>query len=81
MLVAVKINITLKTDSDLRREVQILAAEERMSVSTLLARRLSELVQERKAYDRARRKAQARLRAGFNLSWIPPRSRDELHER
>ena len=76
-----KTNITLKIDSDLLREVRILAAEERTSVSALLARRLSELVRERKAYNRARRRALARLAAGFTLGWTPPSSRDELHER
>ena len=29
----------------------------------------------------ARRRALARLRAGLDLGWTPPRSRDELHER
>jgi len=39
------------------------------------------LVRERKAFDRARRRALARLRTGIDLQWTPPRSRDELHER
>lgn len=30
-------------------------------------------------YDRAQRRALARLETGFDLSWAPPASRDELH--
>ena len=76
-----KTNVTLKLDSDLLREARIMAAEEGNSISSLLAARLEELVRERKGYERARRRALARLRKGFDLGWTPPRSRDELHER
>ena len=38
-------------------------------------------VRERKTYERARKRALARLREGLDLRWTPPRSRDELHER
>jgi hypothetical protein len=77
----VKTNITLKIDAELLREARILAAIEGSSVSALLAARLEEMVRERKAYDKARRSAIARLRTGFDLAWSRPRSRDELHER
>jgi hypothetical protein len=76
-----KTNITLKIESDLLREARILAAEDGTSISALLAGQLQQVVQERKRYDQARRRALARLRKGFNLRWTPPRSRDELHER
>jgi hypothetical protein len=76
-----KTNITLKLDSDLLREARVLAAEEGRSISALLAERLESMVRERKAFDKARRRALARLRDGFDLRWTPPRSRDELHER
>jgi hypothetical protein len=76
-----KTNITLKVDSDLLREARVLAAEEGRSVSALLTDRLEGLVRDRKAFERARRRALARLRAGLDLGWTPPRSRDELHER
>lgn len=76
-----KANITLKLDADLIREVRIMAAEEGTSISALLAARLNTLVSERRAFDRARRRALARLREGFDLRWTPPRSREELHER
>ena len=76
-----KSNITLKLDTELLRQVRILAAEEGKSISGLLAAKLEEIVLQRKKYDHARRRAMARLGQGFNLGWIPPRSRDELHER
>jgi len=76
-----KANITLKIDADLLREARVLAAEEGRSVSALLADRLEALVRERKAFERARRRALARLRQGLDLRWTPPKSRDELHER
>jgi hypothetical protein len=76
-----KTNVTLKLDADLLREARVLAAEEGRSVSALLTVRLEELIRERKSFDKARRRALARLRQGLNLQWTPPRSRDELHER
>jgi len=75
-----KANITLKLDSRLLREARILAAAEGTSVSALLAARLEEVVRHRKTYERARKRALARLRRGLDLQWTPSRSRDELHE-
>ncbi|HWH56267.1 MAG TPA: hypothetical protein VN682_01485 [Terriglobales bacterium] len=76
-----KTNITLKLDAELLREARVLAAQEGISISAMLAARLEAIVRERKAYNRARRRALARLREGLDLHWTPPRSRDELHER
>jgi hypothetical protein len=76
-----KTNITLKLDSSVLREARILAAEEGSSISALLAAKLEEIIRERKGYDRARKRALARLREGFDLHWIPAGSRTELHER
>lgn len=76
-----KTNVTLKLDANLLREARILAAEEGSSISALLSDRLEALVRQRKAFDRARRRALARLRKGIDLQWTPPQSRDELHER
>jgi hypothetical protein len=76
-----KANITLKLDSELLREARVLAAEEGCSVSALLTGRLEAMIRDRKAFEKARRSALARLRQGLDLRWTPPRSRDELHER
>ncbi len=74
-------NVTLTIDADLLQEARVLAAKEGTSVSALIRERLEELVRRNKAYESARRRAMARLKAGFDLHWTPPRSRDELHER
>jgi hypothetical protein len=76
-----KTNITLKLDSEILREVRIIAAQEGSSISGLLAAKLEEIIQERKGYARAQRRALARLRKGAHLGWERPSSRDELHER
>jgi len=76
-----KTNITLKLDADLLAEARVLAAEQGRSVSAFLTERLEALVRERKAFDKARRRALTRLRKGLDLRWTPPASRDELHER
>lgn len=76
-----KSNVTLKLDADLLREARVLAAEAGRSLSALLTERLEAMIRERKAFEKARRRALARLREGLELQWTPPRSRDELHER
>ena len=77
-----KTNITLKLDANLLREARILlAAEEDASISGLLAAHLEQIVRERKAYHRSRKRAFARLQEGFDLQWQRPQSRAELHER
>lgn len=76
-----KSNITLKIEAGLLREARVLAAEQDTSISALLAAQLERVVQERRGYQQARRRALARLQKGFDLHWTPPRSRDELHER
>ncbi|MGH9512070.1 MAG: DUF6364 family protein [Terriglobales bacterium] len=76
-----KTNITLKMDASLLREARILAAEEGTSLSALLAARLEKIVNERKTYERARKRALERLQTGLNIRWTRPKSRDELHER
>jgi hypothetical protein len=76
-----KTNITLKIDSEILREVRIIAAEEGSSISGLLASKLQELVRQRKSYARSKKRALARLRNCSDHGWVRPASRDELHER
>jgi hypothetical protein len=68
-------------DTSLLREIRVLAAEEGTSISALLSGKLEQIIRERKAYDRSKKRALARLREGFDLQWSRPSSRDELHER
>ena len=76
-----KTNVTLKIDADLLREARILAAEQDTSISAIVASKLEEALRERKGYEEAKKSALEMLRAGWDLKWTPPRSRDELYER
>jgi hypothetical protein len=76
-----KTNVTLKLDADLLREARIMAAEQGSSISALLAAQLEKVVRERKDYEKAKQRALALMRKGFDLRYKPPASRDELHER
>ena len=76
-----KTNFTLKIDSEILREVRIMAAEEGSCISGLLASKLQELVRQRKSYARSKKRAFARLRNCSFHGWVRPACRDELHER
>lgn len=77
-----KTNVTLRVDAVVLRDAKVLAARRGTSVSRLIADQLEELVRRDREYERARRRAVARLdEGGFDLGWTPPASRDELHER
>jgi hypothetical protein len=76
-------NITLSLPEEDLREARILAARRGTSVSQLLARMLSDLVEQETGYVRARERSLGRLREGADLGtgghigW----SRDSVHER
>lgn len=76
-----KSNVTLRLESDLLREAKVLAARKGTSVSRLMAEHLEGLIRGEREYERARRRALARLSEGFDLQWTPAGARDELHER
>ena len=76
-------NITLSLPEEDLREARVLAARRGTSLSQLLARMLSELVEQETGYADARERSLARLRDGMDLGtnghidW----SRDSLHDR
>jgi len=76
-----KINITLKLDSEILREARRIAADERISISEFIAVELQKIVRQHSGYPKARRHALARLRKGFALNWERPAAREEIHER
>jgi hypothetical protein len=76
-----KANLTLKLDRTLLKEIRVLAAEQDTSISALLTVHLEQIVKHRSGYERAKHRAIARMRKGWNLGWQKPASRDELHER
>lgn len=76
-----KATVTLQLDYELFLKARLVAAEEGTSVNAFLAALLSQLVEERKTYNRARKRALKRLRMGMVLRWKHPPARDELYER
>lgn len=75
-------NITLSLPEEDLREARVLAARRGTSVSQLLARMLSDLVEQESGYARARERSLERLRGmdlgtGGHIGW----SRDSVHER
>ncbi len=76
-----KTNVTLRIDAELAREAKVLAARLGTSLSRLMADQLVELTRRDREYEVAKRRALARLEAGFDLGWTPPASRGELYER
>jgi hypothetical protein len=74
-------NITLSLDDEILREAKILAAQQGLSVSALLRRELSRLVEEQRGFVKARESAVRRLSHGVSLGGGPLPSRDDLHDR
>lgn len=78
---AKKTNITLKLDADLLRAVKVVAAQKGTSISALMTEKLEEVVKGKDEYEKAMKRALARMKKGWGLGWQKPKSRDELHER
>lgn len=76
-----KTNITLKLDSDLLRQIKIVAAKQGTSVSAMLTTQLEVLLTKRDEYEDAKKRALALMRQSTAGGWRKPKSRDELHER
>lgn len=76
-----KQNITLRLDQDTLNKAKDLAAERRTSVSAMLTMTIEEMAAREDAYEKARRRAVARVKRGFHLGGRITASRDELHDR
>ena len=75
-----KTNLTVQLDEEVVRRARIVAARRGTSVSQLVARELTDLVEEDARYEEARRRAAQLLETAVprgGRSW----TRDELHER
>ena len=78
-----KQNITLSLPKDLLRKAKIIAIENDLSLSGLLAKTLSEIVRRKEEYQKAMKLHERLLKDGFDMGlhgsidW----RRDELHER
>jgi len=80
-VVAETTNLTLKLDRELLRAVKVAAAEKGTSISAVVTAKLEEFVNEKQDYERAMKRALARMKKGWTLGWQKPKSRDELHDR
>jgi predicted DNA-binding protein len=75
-------NITLSMPAELVRRAKVLAAQRDMSVSSLVARLLEQLVGDVRDYDEAWELERRRMNAGIGMQVGPITwSRDEVHER
>jgi predicted DNA-binding protein len=75
-------NITLSMPAELVRRAKVLAAQRDMSVSSLVARLLEQLVGEVRDYDEAWELERRMMNAGLGLQVGPITwSRDDVHER
>lgn len=65
------INLTLRIDENHLRELRVLAAQDGMSVNSLMNRQIQKLIRDRKGYHAARHRALDRLKRGMALGWKP----------
>jgi Family of unknown function (DUF6364) len=75
-----KANLTIQLDQAVIRRARIVAAKRGTSVSALVARELTELVERDERYELARSQAEALLESAIprgGPAWL----RDELHDR
>lgn len=77
---ASKTNFRLTIDSNLLREIETLVARKGISINALVTELLEDRVKKERDYEQAKRRAQSRLRKGFDLGGRPF-SRDEIYER
>ena len=76
-----KQNITISVEKSLLRKARAVAAQRGASVSAMLAQELLRISDREGEYDRARRRALARLSAPFHLGGHKPAPREALHDR
>jgi len=78
-----RVNVTLAVSEDLLRRAKHLAVERGLSLSAMLAEELRKFVEHDERYQRARKRAVARMEKGVlkGLSRQVTWTRDELHER
>jgi HSP90 family molecular chaperone len=76
-----KQNITLRLSRQTLQKARILAARRSTSVTGLLTSQLEQLADADDEYERAMRRAMARMEDGFHLGGVHKLDRDSLHER
>jgi hypothetical protein len=74
-------NITISVEKSLLRKARALAAQRGASISAMLAQELLKIADRESEYDRARRRALARLSTPFHLGGQKRPPREALHDR
>ena len=76
-----KQNITLRLSRQTIQKARVLAAKRSTSISGLLTSQIEQLADAEDDYERAMRRAMARMEKGFDLGGTRTMDRDALHER
>ncbi|MGD0801549.1 MAG: hypothetical protein ABR906_09550 [Terracidiphilus sp.] len=76
-----KQNITLRLSRQTIQKARVLAAHRSTSISGLLTSQIEQLTVTESDYDRAMKRAFARMEKGFHLGGVHTMDRDALHER
>jgi HSP90 family molecular chaperone len=76
-----KRNITLRLSRQTIQKARVLAAQRSTSISGLLTSQIEQLAESEDDYERAMKRAMARMEKGFHMGEIPKFDRDALHER
>jgi hypothetical protein len=76
-----KQNLALRLDRELIGKAKMLAAQQSISLSELVAREIERMFDEEESYGRAERMARDLLERGFHLGGGVRVGRDELHGR
>ncbi len=80
-MAAAKQNITLAINKSILKRARALAAGQGLSVSSLLAQHLKEMVEKESDYQRAKLRAFERLDHPFDLGGARITDRESLHDR
>jgi hypothetical protein len=75
-----KTNLTISVDKGLLRSIKVIAAQNDTSVTGLLTEMMEKRAKQDDDYERAKKRAIARMNKGWDLHFEPG-SREELHER
>ena len=74
-------NLTIRLSKKTIQKARVLAAERSTSISGFVTSQIEELAGADDAYERAMRRAFARMEEGFHLGGVHKLNRDALHER
>jgi ribosomal protein S3 len=75
-----KVNLTVKLDKHVAKQIRILAAQRGTSISKLVAELIREKAEKRDDYEKAKKRALAQLEKGIPFEG-PMLTREQMHER